>query len=352
VTYRRNAAKQYVRKPIHGALLRSAVNPSIASARDRAVQSNISGLALFLAKFLSGKGNIVVSTDPYSPGYGVSRMEHEGHPTRYNITVPEWSTYNLPLDDRDKYRIYRDGVWHEAMHTKHTPEGIFKFGVGHDTGGNEILADPLEHDVINIIEDRRIEDLGVKEWHGYVPERLFSNAFAWSRRMDVGEFWKTYLKQDFDEAKGEYTLDTVYIKTRKAHMRHEAFLQRLLVGRIKGGRELPQLERNKIEDEVDLAERLLNKLEKEDETLTDKLGQLTRKVIKDLEMQYYQPKITKFGESSWDQTFKPHPQDDKQETKAGIDDYFDEIMTIEVVCTKCGKHYAKKLGVREDEEHG
>jgi redox-regulated HSP33 family molecular chaperone len=124
------------------------------------------------------------------------------------------------------------------------------------------------------------------------------------------------------------------------------------VGRIKGGRELPQLERNKIEDEVDLAERLLNKLEKEDETLTDKLGQLTRKVIKDLEMQYYQPKITKFGESSWDQTFKPRPQDDKQETRAGIDDYFDEVMTIEVVCTKCGKHYAKKLGVREDEEHG
>ena len=346
MTYKQTTArKQYNVMRKHGTLhLMISSNPS----KDRAIQSNISGLALFLAKFLSGKGNIVISTDPDSTGYGISRTKTPHGQTQYNITVPEWGTYKLPLDDKDKYRIYRSGVWHESMHAKYTPEEVFTFGVS----SGDVVTDPLEHDVINIIEDRRIEDLGVKEWHGYVPERLFTNAFAWSRRMDVAEFWNTYLKQHFDENKGEYTLDDDAVKTRKAHMRHEAFLQRLLVGKIRGGRDIPAVERDKIDREAEYVEGELNKLEKTDNLtlIFKRLADLTRKVIKDLEMRYYQPKITKVGESSWDQTFKPKPQqpDDKQKTRAGIDDYFDEIMSIEFICTKCGKHYAKKLGVRED----
>ena len=78
---------------------------------------------------------------------------------------------------------------------------------------------------------------------------------------------------------------------------------------------------------------------------------MTNKTINDLELKYWQPPITQVGESSWDQTFKPKPPlpgKDKQEVKAGIDDYFDEIMNVEFVCEKCGKHYARKFGVRED----
>jgi len=62
----------------------------------------------------------------------------------------------------------------------------------------------LAHDVINIIEDRRIEDLGVKMWPGYVRERLFSNAYAWSQRMNVGDFWKTFLEHHYDEKTEKY----------------------------------------------------------------------------------------------------------------------------------------------------
>ena len=345
MTYARTARKQYsAMRRKHGAPLRSAVH---GYARDRAIQSNISGLALFLAKYLSGKGNIRVSTGG-SGAYGISRTEAAGR-TRYDITVPEWGSYKLPLDDKDKYRVYRSGVWHESMHAKHTPEEVFTFGTKGDA-----VAEPLAHDVINIIEDRRIEDLGVKEWKGYAPERLFTNAFAWSRRMDVGDFWKAYLAQHFDESKGEYTVDDGYVNTRKANMRHEAFLQRLLVGKIKGGREIPAVERDRIERVAEYVEGELRRLEGvgDQHRIFERLADLTRKVIKDLELQWYQPKITRKGESSWDQTFEPRPTDpkDKQATKAGIDDYFDEIMSVEVVCEKCGKHYAKKYGLREGEE--
>ena len=345
MTYRQARKQQYsiARKyGVRSTLRSTAATATINPQRNRAIQSNITGLALFLAKFLSGKGNITVSTDKYSGGYAISKTAKG-----YDIVVPDWETYILPLNDKDKYRIYRSGVWHESCHARFTPEGVFTFGTDRVK-----VTEPLVHDVINILEDRRIEDLGVTQWKGYVPERIFTNAYAWSRRMDVGEFWNTFLKQHFDENKGEYTLDDLYVRTRKANMRHEAFLQRLLVGKIKGERIIPAVERDKIERAAKKVEEEYAKLEnKDDKTIFGRLAYLTNKVINDLELKYWQPPITQVGESSWDQTFKPKPPlpgKDKQEVKAGIDDYFDEIMNVEFVCEKCGKHYARKFGVRED----
>ena len=57
-------------------LASSSVQPSYASRSvmtANAVQSNISSLALFLAKYLSGKNNVVISPDPNSNGYSVGK---------------------------------------------------------------------------------------------------------------------------------------------------------------------------------------------------------------------------------------------------------------------------------------
>ena len=215
--------------------------------------------------------------------------------------------------------------------------------------------------MINIIEDRRIEDLGVKEWKGSKRERLFSNAYAYTRRMKVDEFFNLYLKQHYDFAKGEYIFPPndyareKIIRTRIANMRHEAFLQRLLVKRIKGHENLPHAELRVIDKEARMVEKQLEKIEpirdnlKERHRIFTVLANLSMKVIRDLGLQFYTPQLTKVGESSWDQSFDSTTVNpgDEEKTRAGIDDYFDEMMSIEVVCADCGAHYSKKLGVRE-----
>lgn len=357
MAYRPAANKAYGqtrrKAPVSAAKLQqlasSSVQPSYASRSvmtANAVQSNISSLALFLAKYLSGKNNVVISPDPNSNGYSVGKRKLVNGQIIYDIHVPHWNSYKLPLNDKDKYRVYRSGVWHEAQHVAETPDQVFTFG----TRGEEV-KEPLAHDTINILEDRRIEDIGVEKWPGYASERLFTNAYAWTRRMDVGAFWNAYLKMHYDDVNRMYLKDEEYIRERKGHMRHEAFLQRLLVMKIKGWDQLPIGERDLIEHEATMVEHELTKLRKQSpETIYRKLAQLSMQVIKDLELKDYVPEVTHIGESTWDQSFKPHTPapGESQETRIGIDDYFDQLMTVEVVCSGCGKHYTRKLGVRED----
>ena len=143
-------------------LASSSVQPSYASRSvmtANAVQSNISSLALFLAKYLSGKNNVVISPDPNSNGYSVGKRKLVNGQIIYDIHVPHWINYKLPLDDKSKYRVYRSGIWHEAGHVAETPDQVFTFGAR----GDEV-KEPLAHDTINILEDRRIEDIGVEKW--------------------------------------------------------------------------------------------------------------------------------------------------------------------------------------------
>ena len=122
----------------------------------------------FLTKYLSGKQNVMVV--PHRSSYAGFSVNINEHPSTgkeyYQVNVPEWDSYHLPVKGFDKYRIYREGVWHESQHIAHTPRVLFKTLKG---------ATPLRRDILNITEDRRIEDLGVEEWRGYVPERTRRN---------------------------------------------------------------------------------------------------------------------------------------------------------------------------------
>jgi len=302
--------------------------------KTREFQANITDIALFLAKFLSGKNEISVTPNKY----------------------------NLPLDPKSKYRIYRSSIWHEACHARYTPEKVYSIGAK----GKEEVKDPLRHDVANILEDRRIEDLGTKMWPGYKPERLFSNGYFWSQRMNVGEFYKTYLDKDklYDPQKGDFDLSSIdprqrpsalkWLKQRLSFMRHEALLQRIITGKIKGAEYLPLEERRRIEEVAAYAEDELKKITKEnvsEDRVYRTLKSLTEKVIKDLQLQYYKPPVRSVGQSSWDVTFTPEwaenvGTDDRRKVRAGIDDYFDEIVKVEYICTHCGKPYTKIYGHR------
>ena len=365
--YRRSARESY--KPLRRKVaLKTAALKSMKSTastssqsdvfKTREFQANITDIALFLAKFLSGKSDIFITPQDY--GGFACRLEKIGGRTYYNILVPKWAKYDLPLDPKSKYRIYRSSIWHEAMHSRYTPEKVYSIGARIDREQDiERVLDPLLHDVANIIEDRRIEDLGVKLWPGYKPERLFSNAYFWSQRMDVGEFYKLYLSSYYDPKTGTFPNITNarildFLKQRLSHMRHEAFLQRLITGKIKGADKLPLEERQRIEDVAAYVEEELKEITKEnvsDKKVYETIERLTKKVIQDLQLQYYKPPIRTVGQSSWDITFTPEWAEDvgtkdKQKVRAGIDDYFDEIVKVEYICTRCGKPYTKVYGHR------
>ena len=113
-------------------------SPSPSRMVERAVRANIVDLTLFLLKYLSGKSDINV-TPIQDAGYSCARKK-VGSRTIYEITVPDWQTYDLPLPDKDKYRIYRSSVWHEACHARYTPDSVFRYGVSGNRDFNSTLV--------------------------------------------------------------------------------------------------------------------------------------------------------------------------------------------------------------------
>ncbi|HDO41693.1 MAG TPA: hypothetical protein ENH03_02195, partial [Candidatus Bathyarchaeota archaeon] len=279
--------------------------------------------------------------------------------------------YNLEVEESSSFVTELIAV-HNSMHARYTPAEVFYYGAKPDPNLTEgvpdivkyRVEDPLRHDVINIIEDRRIEDMGVEMWPGYKHERLFSNAYFWSQRMDVGEFFERYLSHFYDDKTGKYDISSMippgsnskvrrayreYLNRRIARMRHEAFLQRLITGKIKGADKLPLKERQLIENVAAEVEDALKPIEKENASkakVVETLVNLTEKVIKKLKLKYYKPPIRRLGDSSWNQTFEEPMETDPKEVKAGIDDYFDEIIEVEYICTKCGRPYSRRYGHR------
>jgi len=172
--------------------------------------------------------------------------------------------------------------------------------------------------------------LGVEEWPGYLPERLYTNAYGYALRPDVGEMWRKYAP--YINADPNSTLS----KQLGAEIRHEAFLQKLLTGRIKGGAQLPPKERKKIEEVVEYVEKTLERMrnykDKKGQVFQD-LSRLTQFVIDELELEGFKPPRTgpsahAPGRSSWDDTFTENyardRQVNKQKVEKDMEEYFDE----------------------------
>jgi hypothetical protein len=296
-SYSKSQSLQYKQRLHSARLLRKAFKPSSRNfkkagplrSETATVVANVMDVANFLARYLSGKQNVVVSTrarDGYSSEVIFAPREV------YRINLPNWEEYDLPLEGFDKYRIYRSGVFHESCHVKYTPPSMFKYGTG------------IEHDVFNILEDRRIEDLGVEEWPGYLPERIYTRAYAYALRPNVDAIQLPELA------------------------RYEAFLQRLLIGKIKG--KLSPQDMEKIEETAEHVERELQKLKGANEyTVEKRMAELTNDVIKKLDLPLNMAPPPQYGShSSWTGTFtEDHAKDAKaqpEKVEQEMEEFFKE----------------------------
>jgi hypothetical protein len=99
-------------------------------------------------------------------------------------------------DDFQKYRQFRTSIWYEAMRFKHC---------------KKILSNDHAYGfILNTIETRRIELLGIRVWKGMVDEIIFNYTNMWISRNSlntifgkariVEAFYQYFL---FDDIKGE-----------------------------------------------------------------------------------------------------------------------------------------------------
>jgi len=289
-----------------GGTLRSMSSPTVQTSsspsKEQSAYAHGMDITRFLSTYLSGEGNVWVT--PQGDGFACQFPYLVAGKEYYRIRVPDWRQYDLPgLDEFSKYRIFRFGVGHESGHARHTPRKVY-------THGKDDF-DKLAHDVINVIEDRRIEDLLVEEFPGYAPERLFANGYAHAVRPSPAEIWEKARKwreeadkaeqerkaiEDsklIDDIKREEYLDHLVRHLRgladnaEKEARYEAFMSGLIAGKIKDIDKLPQKDRELIEEAIRAVEEELKRLKEhknDHEAVYKALAKLTEETIAKLDL--------------------------------------------------------------------
>jgi len=143
-------------------------------------------IATFLTRRWSGKENVIV-------GFSKIKQNETRLKEKRILLMPNEHYYG---DDFQKYRQFRASVWYESMRLKHC---------------EKILSnDHAFGFILNAIETRRIELLGIKVWKGMVEELIFNYTNMWLSRTNLGSifgkartveaFYQYFL---FDDIKGE-----------------------------------------------------------------------------------------------------------------------------------------------------
>ena len=174
-------------------------------------------IATFLVRRWSGKENVTV-------GFSKIKQNETRLKEKRVLLMPNDQYYG---DDFQKYRQYRTSVWYEAMRIKYC---------------KKILSNDHAYGfILNTIETRRIELLGIKIWRGMVEELIFNYTNMWLSRDN---------------------LSSIFGKARLV----EAFYQYFLFGDIKGEMQVSQF--NKVIKAVEFAKHILNEAIKKDHNTT------------------------------------------------------------------------------------
>ena len=189
-------------------------------------------ISTFLARRWSGNDKVIIILVPEKPP--------SAKPDKNQIILPMLGYY--PGTDFQKYRQWRVGLWYESMRMRYSTK-----------------VQSYEHAygfILNTVETKRVEILGLREWEGMENELVFNEGISWLSRQ---------------------LLNAIFGKYKIA----EAFSQHFLTGYIKGelfGGEL---------DKVTRASEYANQIVKEAVASnygTDWIEQHVPKLIKMLEL--------------------------------------------------------------------
>ena len=189
-------------------------------------------IATFLARRWSGNPKIVIIlTQDKIP---------IAKPDKNQIILPLLNYY--PGTDLQKYRQWRIALWYESMRIRYSTKVLsyeHAFGL-----------------LLNTIETKRVEHLGLHEWEGIINELIFNEGISWLSRP---------------------LLNSIYGKYKIA----EAFSQYFLTGYIKG--ELYGSEYERVKKASDLANHIVQEAIKNNYG-TDWIEQYIPQLIKMLEI--------------------------------------------------------------------
>ena len=173
-------------------------------------------IATFLTRRWSGKENVTVE-------FSKIKQSETRLKEKRILLMPNEHYYG---DDFQKYRQFRASIWYESMRLKYC---------------EKIMSnDHAFGFILNAIETRRIELLGIKTWKGMVEELIFNYTNMWISRANLG---------------------SIFGKARTV----EAFYQYFLFDDIKG--EIQPSQFNKVTKAVALAKHILNEaIEKDHDT--------------------------------------------------------------------------------------
>jgi hypothetical protein len=163
-------------------------------------------IATFLSRRWSGNEKVVIILIP--------DKVPSAKPDKNQIVLPLLNYY--PGTDFQKYRQWRVALWYESMRMRHSTKVLsYEHAFGF---------------LLNTLETKRIEALGLREWEGMGNELVFNEGISWMSRQ---------------------LLNSIYGRYKIA----EAFSQYFLTGYLKG--ELFGGEFDKIKRAVDYANEIL-----------------------------------------------------------------------------------------------
>ena len=141
-------------------------------------------IATFLARRWSGNDKLIVILMPEKPP--------SAKPDKNQIILPLLNYY--PGNDFQKYRQWRVDLWYESMRMRHSTK-----------------VQSYEHAygfVLNTVETKRVEILGLRLWEGMTNELVFNEGISWMSRQLLNSIFGKY---KVAEAFSQYFL-TGYLK--------------------------------------------------------------------------------------------------------------------------------------------
>ena len=238
------------------------IRRSHLSKKEIASGAQVAELTRFLTGYLSGRPEVRVRFHGSNDLFAASDRGRVPE-----VYLPSWSGYELPVDGFETWRVYRQGTWHESQHLKYTPKGVYSLAPAIDG-----LSPKVTKTLVNIIEDRRIEDLGVEYHRGIGPERDYTQGYAYALRPKI---------------------DEIPIPESQVF---EAFTQLMLIGRLNG--KLPDEYQVLVDEAVEIALKYIEQMNKhphKSKKIAEDMEKAVKEVVEKLKLKNL-PKYDEDGE--------------------------------------------------------